>query len=110
MPIIKTKELFINELKKYDLSKFNEIIFCGFGEPLTRINDVLEVAKYLKDRTSDSLPSVFKNSSYNTINIENNTGISYDYTYYESRYSNQSGSINEDEIVQKVSFIKSKQI
>lgn len=49
-----TVQEIINELKKYDLSKFNEIIFCGFGEPLTRINDVLEVAKYLKDRTSDT--------------------------------------------------------
>ncbi|MDX9902204.1 MAG: hypothetical protein RBT22_12030 [Aliarcobacter sp.] len=65
---------------------------------------------WLKDRTSDSLPSVFNNSSYNTINIENNTGISYNYTYDDTSDSNQSGSINEDEIVQKVSFIKSKQI
>ena len=51
---------------------------------------------WLKDRTSDSLPSVFKNSSYNTINIENNTGISYNYNYnYYTSDSNQSGSINE---------------
>ena len=51
---------------------------------------------WLKDRTSDSLPSVFKNSYYNTINIENNTGISYNYNYnYYTSDSNQSGSINE---------------
>ena len=45
----------IGEFEKYDLSKFDEIIFCGFGEPLTRLDDLLEVAKYLKDR-SNSMP------------------------------------------------------
>ena len=75
------------------------------------VSQLEEQNTWLKDRTSDSLPSVFKNSYYNTINIENNTGISYNYNYnYYTSDSNQSGSINEDEIVQKVSFIKSKQI
>lgn len=41
------------EFEKYDLAAFNEIIFCGFGEPLTRIEDLLEVAKYLKNRRND---------------------------------------------------------
>lgn len=44
----------IGEFEKYDLSQFNEVIFCGFGEPLTRINDLLEVAKYLKNRSSNT--------------------------------------------------------
>ena len=44
----------IEEFEKYDLSKFDEIIFCGFGEPLTRLDDLLEVAKYLKDRSSST--------------------------------------------------------
>ena len=44
----------IGEFEKYDLSKFDEIIFCGFGEPLTRLDDLLEVAKYLKDRSSST--------------------------------------------------------
>lgn len=43
----------IEEFEKYDLSQFDEIIFCGFGEPLTRIDTVLEVAKYLKNRNSN---------------------------------------------------------
>ena len=47
-----TKEV-IEEFEKYDLTQFNEIIFCGFGEPLTRLDDVLEVAKYLKNRRSN---------------------------------------------------------
>ena len=28
--------------------------FLGFGEPLTRLDDLLEVAKYLKDRSSST--------------------------------------------------------
>lgn len=44
----------IGEFEKYDLNQFNEVIFCGFGEPLTRLNDLLEVAKYLKNRNSNT--------------------------------------------------------
>lgn len=44
----------IGEFEKYDLTQFNEIIFCGFGEPLTRLDDLLEVAKYLKNRSSNT--------------------------------------------------------
>jgi len=49
-----TVEEIIGEFEKYDIIQFNEIIFCGFGEPLTRLNDVLEVAKYLKNRSSST--------------------------------------------------------
>ena len=49
-----TVEEIIGEFEKYDLTQFNEIIFCGFGEPLTRLDDVLEVAKYLKNRSSST--------------------------------------------------------
>lgn len=48
-----TVEEVIGEFEKYDLNQFNEIIFCGFGEPLTRLNDLLQVAKYLKDRRNN---------------------------------------------------------
>ena len=49
-----TTQEVIGEFEKYDLTKFNEIIFCGFGEPLTRLDDLLEVAKYLKNRSSNT--------------------------------------------------------
>ena len=49
-----TVQEIIEDFDKYDLRNFNEIIFCGFGEPLTRLDDVLEVAKYIKDRSSNT--------------------------------------------------------
>lgn len=51
----------IGEFEKYDLSRFNEIIFCGFGEPLTRIDNILEVAKYLKNRSKNIIIRVNTN-------------------------------------------------
>ena len=38
----------ISEFEKLDLTQYNEIIFCGFGEPTERIDDLLEVCKYIK--------------------------------------------------------------
>jgi TatD family-associated radical SAM protein len=32
-----------------DLQKYGEVVFCGFGEPMERLDVLLEVAKYLKD-------------------------------------------------------------
>ena len=36
------------EFKNFDLNKYDEIVFCGYGEPLVRINEVVEVAKYIR--------------------------------------------------------------
>ncbi len=38
------------ELKKFDMTKYTELVFCGFGEPTERIDLLLEVAKYVKDQ------------------------------------------------------------
>ena len=37
---------------KPDFSKFRSIVFCGYGEPLERIDDVTEICRYLKKHTS----------------------------------------------------------
>lgn len=44
-----TAEDVIEDLKKYDLSKYKEAVFCGFGEPLYAFDVLLKVAKWLKD-------------------------------------------------------------
>ena len=43
----------IDEFEKYDLNAFKEVVFCGFGEPLLRHDDLMEVARYLKNKRSD---------------------------------------------------------
>ena len=40
----------INELSMSDLSKYNEVVFTGLGEPLARLNEVLEITKWLTTR------------------------------------------------------------
>ena len=33
-----------------DLTKYDEIVFCGYGEPTERLDDLLEVAAYVKSK------------------------------------------------------------
>lgn len=40
----------IAEFDKYDMSKYEELVFCGFGEPTERLEDLLKVAAYAKER------------------------------------------------------------
>lgn len=32
----------------WDLNQYSEIVFCGYGEPTERLDDLLEVAKYIR--------------------------------------------------------------
>lgn len=43
-----TAEEVIDDLKKYDFTKYSEAVFCGFGEPLYALDVLLKVAEYLK--------------------------------------------------------------
>lgn len=43
-----TVEDVIKEFQKYDLDDFHEVVFCGFGEPLERVEDVIQIAGILK--------------------------------------------------------------
>ena len=45
-----TVEEVINEFENIDLSKCDEIIFCVFGEPTERINDLVKISKYIKEK------------------------------------------------------------
>ena len=34
-----------------DLTKYEEIVFCGYGEPTERLDDLLQVASYIKSKS-----------------------------------------------------------
>lgn len=38
----------IQEFKKYDISKYDEVVFCGYGEPLTRLDTVIQTCQYIR--------------------------------------------------------------
>lgn len=38
------------EFEKFDMSKYEEVVFCGFGEPTQRLEDVLKVAEFVKNK------------------------------------------------------------
>lgn len=39
------------EFEKYgDLSQFSEVVFCGYGEPMERAEDVAEIGRYVKEK------------------------------------------------------------
>ena len=37
------------EFSKFDMDKYEEVVFCGFGEPTERLDDLLEVARFVKE-------------------------------------------------------------
>lgn len=36
------------EFEKFDLEKYDEVVFCGYGEPLVRLDEVIEIGKHIK--------------------------------------------------------------
>lgn len=38
------------EFDKFDMKKYKEVVFCGFGEPTQRLEDLLKVAAYVKEQ------------------------------------------------------------
>lgn len=40
----------IAEFDKFDMSRYKELVFCGFGEPTERLDDLLKVAEYAKEK------------------------------------------------------------
>lgn len=42
-----TEEI-LSAIRKVSLSDFEEVVFCGYGEPMERLDVLLEVADYLK--------------------------------------------------------------
>ena len=46
-----TVEEVCDSIDTWDLTKYSEIVFCGYGEPTERLNDLLEVAKYIRSKS-----------------------------------------------------------
>lgn len=42
-------EEIIADFANFNMDDFNEVVFCGFGEPTERIDAVLQAARYVKD-------------------------------------------------------------
>lgn len=38
-------------LKEWDTDRFEELVFCGYGEPTERLDDLLEISRYVKENT-----------------------------------------------------------
>ena len=39
----------------WELEKYDEVVFCGYGEPTERLDDLLEVEKYIKSKSDIKL-------------------------------------------------------
>ncbi|RKM54108.1 TIGR04100 family radical SAM protein [Butyrivibrio sp. X503] len=44
-----SKEEIINAIKNYDFTGFDELVFCGYGEPTCALNTLLAAAKIAKE-------------------------------------------------------------
>lgn len=40
-----------DSIDTWDLTKYSEIVFCGYGEPTERLYDLLEVAKHIRSKS-----------------------------------------------------------
>ncbi|HIT85434.1 MAG TPA: TIGR04100 family radical SAM protein [Candidatus Ornithomonoglobus intestinigallinarum] len=38
------------EFDKFDMTKYKEVVFCGFGEPTERLDDMLGAAAFVKEK------------------------------------------------------------
>ena len=57
----------IEEFAKWDVDKYDEVVFCGFGEPTCAFDVLVEVAGYIKD-TYDIPTRLNTNGQGNLIN------------------------------------------
>lgn len=61
-----TKEEVVEDIKKRDLSKYDEIVFCGYGEPTMRLHDIVYIAKEIR-KISDLPRRINTNGQANLI-------------------------------------------
>ena len=59
------------EAQKEVILKSDEIVFCGYGEPLIKINEVVEISKYLKENFPNIKIRINTNGHANAIHKRN---------------------------------------
>ena len=47
-----TREEILADIQKWDLTQYQELVFCGYGEPTYRLEDILWVAEQVKGYSS----------------------------------------------------------
>ncbi len=62
-----SKEEVLNDIKRRDLSEFSELVFCGYGEPTCRLDDLLWICKEIR-KSSDITIRVDTNGLSDLIN------------------------------------------
>lgn len=45
-----TLEQIIDDFNNFNMDNYEEVVFCGFGEPTERIDVILQVARFIKDK------------------------------------------------------------
>lgn len=61
------------DFEKRDLSKYDAVVFCGYGEPMIRADVVIEIAKWLKEKSPDTKIRINTNGQANLIYKEDIT-------------------------------------
>ena len=47
-----TAEEVCSSIDSWDLTRYNEVVFCGYGEPTERLDDLLKVAAHIKSKSN----------------------------------------------------------
>ena len=60
----------IAEFAKFDMDEFEEVVFCGFGEPTERLDTLLQTAAYIKQVCPDKKIRINTNGLGDLVNGE----------------------------------------
>ena len=87
-----TREPTVEEIKKdidkRELSKYSEVVFCGYGEPSYRLRDAREVALYVKSKMPEMKVRINTNGHSDLISGEDSAPL------YEGAFDTVSISLN----------------